>query len=71
MKKLLETVGGLLLLFGAAGVVRELTGWFPFLGATRLLTENVSFLQDHAALTNAVIAVVGFVTVMIAESRSR
>ncbi|MFH8619225.1 hypothetical protein ACH4E8_29745 [Streptomyces sp. NPDC017979] len=72
MKKLLETVGGLLLLFGAVGVLRELTGWsISFLGATRLLTENVAFLHDHAALTNAAIAVVGFVTVMIAESRSR
>ncbi|MEW1546336.1 hypothetical protein [Streptomyces tsukubensis] len=71
MKRILESVGGVVLVLGLAGVVRELTGWFPFLGVTGLLTENVGLLREHALLTNVAIGVVGFVTVMIGESRSR
>ncbi|MGV9314668.1 hypothetical protein ACWDR0_21155 [Streptomyces sp. NPDC003691] len=71
MKKILESVGGVVLVLGLAGVVRELTGWFPFLGVTGLLTENVGLLREQPLFTNVVVAVVGFVTVMIGESRSR
>ncbi|QDY79734.1 hypothetical protein [Streptomyces qinzhouensis] len=71
MKKILESVGGVLLVLGSAGVIRELTGWFPFLGFTERLTENVGLLREQALFTHVVIAVVGFVMVMIGESRSR
>ncbi|MFF9909971.1 hypothetical protein [Streptomyces sp. NPDC013457] len=71
MKKILEFVGGVVLVGGIAGVVRELTGWFPFMGFTRALTENVWFLEDKALFANVVIAVVGFVIVMIADTTRR
>ncbi|MFF0449814.1 hypothetical protein ACFYT4_25945 [Streptomyces sp. NPDC004609] len=68
MKKLIETTGGLLVLVGVAGVIRELTGWFPFLGFTRFLTENVDFMEDHGLFTNIVIAVAGVAVVMAADA---
>ncbi|MBP2585647.1 hypothetical protein J3A78_006125 [Streptomyces sp. PvR006] len=65
MKKFLEVAGALLALFGAAGVVRELTdGWFRLLGATRFLTENVWFLEGRELFANIVIAVLGLVLVI-------
>ncbi|MEU9700372.1 hypothetical protein [Streptomyces sp. NPDC047981] len=71
MKKILEFVGGVILVGGIAGVLRELTGWFPFMGFTRFLTENVWFLEDREILANSAIAVVGFAIVMIADTRRR
>ncbi|MEU6945181.1 hypothetical protein ABZ957_08080 [Streptomyces sp. NPDC046316] len=71
MKKFLEFVGGVVLVGGLAGVLRELTGWFPFMGFTRALTENVWFLEDRALFANIVIAVIGFVIVMIADTSRR
>ncbi|MFC8273292.1 hypothetical protein ACFUJR_12330 [Streptomyces sp. NPDC057271] len=71
MKRILEFVGGVVLVGGIAGVGRELTGWFPFMGFTRALTENVWFLEDRALFANVVIAVVGFVIVMVADTSRR
>ncbi|MEU9861393.1 hypothetical protein AB0D99_10980 [Streptomyces sp. NPDC047971] len=71
MKRILEFVGGVVLIGGIAGVLRELTGWFPFMGFTRFLTENVSFLQGREIITNIAIAVLGFAIVMIADTRRR
>ncbi|MCT4352126.1 hypothetical protein M5362_03120 [Streptomyces sp. Je 1-79] len=71
MKKFLEIVGVIVLLGGISGVVRELTGWFPFLGYTRFLTENVWFLDGRELMANVAIAVVGFAIVMIADARRR
>ncbi|MFG2641987.1 hypothetical protein ACGFYP_13590 [Streptomyces sp. NPDC048370] len=71
MRKFVEFVGGVVLFGGLAGVVRELTGWFPIMGFTRALTENVWFLEDRALFANIVIAVLGFVIVMIADTGRR
>ncbi|MEU9996701.1 hypothetical protein [Streptomyces sp. NPDC050848] len=71
MKKFVEFVGGVVLFGGLAGVVRELTGWFPIMGFTRALTDNVWFLEDRALFANIVIAVLGFVIVMIADTGRR
>ncbi|MFJ3582701.1 hypothetical protein ACIPPS_10750 [Streptomyces sp. NPDC090127] len=71
MKKVLEFVGGVVLIGGLAGVVRELTGWFPFMGFTRALTENVWFLEDRVLFANIVVAVLGFVILMIADTSRR
>ncbi|MFD9034794.1 hypothetical protein ACFVZW_27200 [Streptomyces sp. NPDC059567] len=71
MKKMVEFVGGVVLIGGIAGVLRELTGWFPFMGFTRFLTENVSFLEGREILTNVAIAVLGFAIVMIADTKRR
>ncbi|GLF97976.1 hypothetical protein [Streptomyces yaizuensis] len=67
MNRVLGWVGGVLLVLGVCGVVRELTGWFPVMGATRFLTENVTFFGERAVFTNVVIAVVGFALVMTGE----
>ncbi|MFF8378782.1 hypothetical protein ACF07V_21940 [Streptomyces sp. NPDC015661] len=65
MKKFLEGLGVLLLVAGVAGVIRELTGgWFPFMGLTRILTENVGFLEGRELFANVVIAVVGLALAM-------
>ncbi|MFF0427830.1 hypothetical protein ACFYUJ_25865 [Streptomyces sp. NPDC004520] len=65
MKKILEGIGGLLLVAGVAGVIRELTGgWFHFMGLTRFLTENVGFLEGRELFANIVVAVFGLVLVI-------
>ncbi|MFC9391985.1 hypothetical protein ACFTWS_02330 [Streptomyces sp. NPDC057027] len=62
MKRFLEGLGGLLLVAGVAGVIRELTdGWFHFMGLTRFLTENVWFLEGRELFANIVVAVLGLV----------
>ncbi|WP_231629837.1 hypothetical protein, partial [Streptomyces clavuligerus] len=71
MSKALEWVGGALLVLGVCGVIRELTGWFPVMGATRFLTENVEFFGERAVFTNVVIAVLGFALVMTGERLRR
>jgi hypothetical protein len=48
-------------------VVRELTGWFPFMGLTRYLTENVAMLHGREVCANIVIAVAGFGILMISD----
>ncbi|MFI6285180.1 hypothetical protein ACIBCM_10540 [Streptomyces sp. NPDC051018] len=69
MNKLIETTGGLLVLLGVTGVLRELTGWFHFMGFTRFLTENISFMKEHGLFTNIVIAVAGVALVLTAGAR--
>ncbi|WP_328667077.1 hypothetical protein OG905_08365 [Streptomyces sp. NBC_00322] len=67
MKKILEGIGMVLLVAGACGVLRELTGWFPFMGFTRFVTDNVGFLHGREIYANVVIGVVGFAVLMIAD----
>ncbi|MEV6394372.1 hypothetical protein AB0M39_06235 [Streptomyces sp. NPDC051907] len=67
MKKILETFGVILLVVGACGVLRELTGWFPFLGFTRFFVEHIGFLQDRELFAHFALAVVGFALLMIAD----
>ncbi|MFI1398088.1 hypothetical protein [Streptomyces sp. NPDC020681] len=67
MKKILEGVGTVLLVVGGCGVIRELTGWFPFLGFTRFVTEHIAFLHGRELFTHIVLAVVGFGVLMIAD----
>ncbi|HET6357841.1 hypothetical protein [Streptomyces sp.] len=67
MKKILEVIGMVLLVAGACGVLRELTGWFRFMGFTRFLTDYVGFLHGREIFANVVIGVVGFAVLMIAD----
>ncbi|MGW1493513.1 hypothetical protein [Streptomyces sp. NPDC002402] len=67
MKKILEAIGMLLLVAGACGVLRELTGWFRFMGFTRFVTDHVGFLHGREIFANVVIGVVGFAVLMIAD----
>ncbi|MGW4031326.1 hypothetical protein ACWEFL_18765 [Streptomyces sp. NPDC004838] len=68
MKKILETIGSVLAILGVAGVLRELTGWFSFMGFTRFLTDHVDFMKDHGLFTNIVIAVAGVAVVLAADN---
>ncbi|MEV3992584.1 hypothetical protein AB0J57_27100 [Streptomyces sp. NPDC049837] len=67
MKKILEVLGTLVLVVGVCGVLRELTGWFRFMGFSRYLTENVGFLHGREVFANIVIAVLGFAILMISD----
>ncbi|MFF7177941.1 hypothetical protein [Streptomyces sp. NPDC008121] len=68
MKRFLEVVGFLTLVFGVCGVIRELTdGWFRLMGLTRFLTENVWFLQGRELFANIVIAVLGLVILIVSD----
>ncbi|MER5772131.1 hypothetical protein [Streptomyces sp. NPDC001985] len=67
MKRILEGAGFLLLLGGGCGVLRELTGWFTFLGFTRFLTEGIGVPEDQVIFANVVVAVVGFALLMIGD----
>ncbi|MEU6484869.1 hypothetical protein [Streptomyces sp. NPDC046887] len=67
MKKLLELVGGILLIAGVCGVVREVWPWFRLMGFTDWLIEKVGFLQGWELFAHIVIAVLGFLVLMIAD----
>ncbi|MGI5403781.1 hypothetical protein ACQEVG_30880 [Streptomyces sp. CA-135486] len=67
MKKILEGVGMVLLVVGGCGVLRELTGWFRFMGFTRWFTDYFGFLHGRELFANIVIAVAGFAVLMIAD----
>ncbi|WP_030757065.1 hypothetical protein [Streptomyces griseus] len=68
MKRFLEVTGFLLTVFGVCGVVRELTdGWFSLMGVTRLLTENVWFLEGREIFANIVVAVLGLVLMIVSD----
>ncbi|MEV4945487.1 hypothetical protein [Streptomyces sp. NPDC053755] len=68
MKRFLEAVGGLTLVCGVCGVIRELTdGWFRLMGLTRFLTENAWFLQGRELFANIVIAVLGLVILIVSD----
>ncbi|MEU3602155.1 hypothetical protein ABZ714_26075 [Streptomyces sp. NPDC006798] len=71
MRKMLESAGGLLIAAGAAGTIRELTGWFPFMGGAEKVLEELPFLDDRPLFGFLVLAVVGFVLVMVSESGRR
>ncbi|MGW1139003.1 hypothetical protein [Streptomyces zhihengii] len=64
MKKLCEIAGFLLFLWGAAGVVHELTGWFELWGVVRKL----DFLDGYEMYASIVMAVTGLV-LMVASDR--
>ncbi|MET7617420.1 hypothetical protein [Streptomyces sp. NPDC005408] len=67
MKRILEGIGMVLLVAGVCGVLRELTGWFPFMGFTRFVTEHFEFLHGREIFANVVIGVVGFAVLMISD----
>ncbi|MFF8289972.1 hypothetical protein ACF068_12180 [Streptomyces sp. NPDC016309] len=71
MKKILEVIGTLSLVVGVCGVLRELTGWFRFLGFTRYLTDRVGILHGRELFAHIVLAVTGFAVLMIADRLRR
>ncbi|MER6998812.1 hypothetical protein [Streptomyces sp. NPDC000410] len=71
MKKILEFIGVALLVVGGCGVLRELTGWFPFFGFTKWIVEPIGFLDGRELYAYIVVAVLGFAVLMISDAGSR
>lgn len=62
MKKLCETVGFLVFVQGAAGLLHEWIDWFSLFG----LVQRLPFVRDYALFASIVLVVTG-VAVMIAS----
>jgi hypothetical protein len=72
MKKPLETLGGLLILGGVAGIVHRLLGWAPF-GIVARVARATPYIRDHEVVTYVALVVLGLAVLVaadnIAESR--
>lgn len=62
MKKLCETVGFLVFVQGAAGLLHEWLGWFHFLG----LVQRLPFIGGYSLFVSIVLVVTG-TAVMVAS----
>ena len=62
MNKLLEFVGVVLILEGAAGLIHELIGWFRLVAIVR----HLDFLDGYEVLANAGLIGLGFVALTLA-----
>lgn len=62
MKKLCETVGFLVFVQGAAGLLHEWLGWFQFFG----LVRRLPFIGGYSLFVSIVLVVTG-IAVMIAS----
>jgi hypothetical protein len=63
MKRLSETVGFLMVLFGAAGIMHHFFGWFRLWGVLR----HLGLFRDHAIAANAALIVVGGIVLVLAD----
>jgi hypothetical protein len=66
-RKIFETAGFVLLVWGVAGVIHEFTGWFRLWGGVRLL----HLPADCTLFANIVVAVVGLVLLVASDRRGR
>jgi hypothetical protein len=67
MKKPLETLGGLLILAGAAGFVHWWLGWAPF-GIVARVARATPYLRDHEVVTYGALIVAGLAVLVVADS---
>lgn len=67
MRKFCEAAGFILFLWGAAGVLHELTGWFRLWGIVRRL----HFLDGYELYTSIVLAVLGLALMTGADRQGR
>ncbi|GHC34016.1 hypothetical protein [Streptomyces cinnamoneus] len=67
MRKLLEGLGGLLVLQGLAGILHWATGWFR----SWALVRYAGFLHGYEIYANAVLVVLGVTLVVAADSGAR
>ncbi|MEU0391702.1 hypothetical protein ABZ208_02730 [Streptomyces sp. NPDC006208] len=67
MRKFCEVAGFVLFLWGAAGVLHELTGWFRLWGVVRRL----DFLDGYELYASIVLAVVGMALMVAADRPGR
>ena len=66
MKKALETLGGLLIIGGGAGLAHLVFGWAPF-GVVVRVAEATPFVRDHATVTYVVAVVLGLVVLVLSD----
>ncbi|PRH78476.1 hypothetical protein C6N75_14690 [Streptomyces solincola] len=71
MRKLLEVLGGLLLLTGGCGVVREFWPAFRIMGFSDRLIGRVGFLHGWELFAHIVLAVLGLVMVVVSGRTDR
>jgi Na+/serine symporter len=66
MKKPLETLGGLLVIGGVAGIVHLLVGWAPF-GVVTRVARAAPYVRDHEIGTYAALIAVGLAVLVGAD----
>jgi hypothetical protein len=66
MKNSLESVGGLFVLAGAAGLVHRFVGWAPF-GVVARVARATPLIRDHEVVTYAVLIALGIAVVIAAD----
>ncbi|MEW2216647.1 hypothetical protein AB0895_29995 [Streptomyces globisporus] len=64
MKRIVETIGFLVFIQGAGGLLYEWTGWFRFW----TLVRHVDFLSDRTLFVNIVLIVAGAAVMIAADS---
>jgi hypothetical protein len=67
MNKPLESLGGLLVLAGAAGLVHKIVGWALF-GVVVRVTRATPFLRDHEIATYVAMIVLGIAVLVAADA---
>jgi hypothetical protein len=67
MKKPLETLGGLLVLAGAAGLAHQVVGWALF-GVVVRVTRATPFVRDHQIATYVALIVLGLAVLVAADA---
>ena len=66
MKKPLETLGGLLILGGIAGIVHWCLGWAPF-GVVARVAHAAPYIRDHEIVTYVALIAAGLAVLVVAD----
>jgi hypothetical protein len=66
MRRTVETLGGLLILGGAAGIVRRFLGWAPF-GIVVRAARATPFVRDHEVVAYVALIVIGVIVLVAAD----
>ena len=67
MRKSLETLGGLLVLGGVAGLVHWWLGWALF-GIVARVARATPYLRDHEIVTYVALIVIGLAVLLFADT---
>lgn len=65
MKKSLESVGGLLIIGGVAGLVHRFLGWAPF-GFVARVARLTPFVRDNEVVTYVALILLGLAALVVA-----
>ena len=63
MRKPLETLGALLILGGAAGIVHRFLGWAPF----GIVARGTPYLRDHETVAYVALIVAGLAVLVVVD----